>query len=590
MLRLIAAPLALALAASPGPAQPALAKLKPGHPRLFADAAAFAAVKARADRSPAIGALRAKLRADAAGFETGPFVKRDLSEGQMLEEARLALKRVATLALLWRIDGDAKARDRAKAEMAAIADLPDWDPRHFLDTAELIMAMAVGYDWLYDELTPEERARFAGAIAEKGLAAGLKAYDHGDFWVTARHNWGLVCNGGLIVGALAVGDTHPAIAQAALDEARRGYLRAAERFGPDGGWDEGPGYWRYGVNYAVFGVAALESALGTDLGLFGPGLQKAADFGLHVAGPTGKAFNFADASDHGLDRDPAMFWLARRLKKPVWAAGEWPRAAAKPDPFHLLWAGDVTMKKWPATDARFRGAEIVTFRSAWDQPRALYLGAKGGDNAANHSHLDLGSFVLDAAGVRWALDLGPDNYGLPGYFLGYVDGKRYGYYRLGTSGHNTLTIDGKNQATTAVAPIVAYSSKPAEAGATIDLTAAYPGAVTRAARRFVVKDRKAVLIEDGLDLLRPADVVWHFHTKAKIQLAGSSATLVQDGERLEARILAPAGAVFAVRPAGADRPQPGEASQPDVQDLVVAGRMSGRTRIAVELTPAGPLR
>ena len=31
-------------------------------------------------------------------------------------------------------------------------------------------------------------------------------------------------------------------------------------YGPDGGWDEGPGYWDYATQYAVFLCASLDSA------------------------------------------------------------------------------------------------------------------------------------------------------------------------------------------------------------------------------------------------------------------------------------------------------------------------------------------
>ena len=88
-------------------------------------------------------------------------------------------------------------------------------------------------------------------------------------------------------------------------------------------------------------------------------------------------------------------------------------------------------------DKYFRGAEVAVLRSDWENPQALFVGFKAGDNKANHSHLDLGSFVFDAAGVRWAMDLGADDYNLPGYF----GGQRWNYYRLRAEGHNTLVIN-----------------------------------------------------------------------------------------------------------------------------------------------------
>src|SRR6185437_13853424 len=117
-------------------------------------------------------------------------------------------------------------------------------------------------------------------------------------------------------------------------------------------------------------------------------------------------------------------------------------------------------------------------------PNATFVGFKGGSNAANHAHLDLGSFVLDALGQRWAVDLGPDDYNLPGYF----GNKRWTYYRLTTAGHNTLTIDGENQAPSARAPLLAYWSSPDRALAVADLTAAYGKHGTRATRGIELLD------------------------------------------------------------------------------------------------------
>ena len=86
--------------------------------------------------------------------------------------------------------------------------------------------------------------------------------------------------------------------------------------------------------------------------------------------------------------------------------------------FDLLWyrPGAVANQKAKAElplNALFRGVQVAIFRSAWNDPKALYIGVKGGRNGADHSHLDLGSFVLDDLGYRWAVDLGGDDYNLP---------------------------------------------------------------------------------------------------------------------------------------------------------------------------------
>src|SRR6202012_4308050 len=140
---------------------------------------------------------------------------------------------------------------------------------------------------------------------------------------------------------------------------------------------------------------------------------------------------------------------------------------------------------------RFSRVAQAYIRSAWHDPRAWYVGFKGGDARAGHAHLDLGTFVLDALGQRWAIDLGPDDYNLPAYF-----GKqRFTYYRLSTAAHNTITFDGANQATKGKAPITAFDSQPDRASAITNLSGGYPAA--KSVRRGIsLLDRSRVLLQD----------------------------------------------------------------------------------------------
>ena len=57
-----------------------------------------------------------------------------------------------------------------------MAAFPDFNPRHFLDTAEMTHALAIAYDWLYDQWSESQRATIRKAIVELGLKPGMRVY------------------------------------------------------------------------------------------------------------------------------------------------------------------------------------------------------------------------------------------------------------------------------------------------------------------------------------------------------------------------------------------------------------------------------
>jgi hypothetical protein len=165
------------------------------------------------------------------------------------------------------------------------------------------------------------------------------------------------------------------------------------------------------------------------------------------------------------------------------------------------------------------------------------MGVKGGDNRASHGHLDLGSFVLDGKGQRWALDFGGDDYDLP---IG-----RFQIYRNRTEAHNTLCIGTENQVTTASAPLIDFSSSAAAGSATIDLSAAYLPSLS-AVRRKVTLDRvlKRVMVDDFIKGEAGTTVHWNLHTAANATVNGRHVILEQQNERIIGLILKPDRATF----------------------------------------------
>ena len=580
-----------------------LATLRRDHPRLLVNAGEFEQIKQRIAKDPQLQQWQSNLRAKAAKILRESPSRYEIPDGKrLLATSRRVVDRVRLLAWMYRTEGDRQYADRAWRELEAAAAFKDWNPSHFLDTAEMTHAFAIGYDWLYDVWTPDQRATLRAAIVEKGFKPALVIYRGNKWWSACNHNWNQVCNGGITTGALAIGDEVPDLAGEILRSALASVPRAMAEFGPDGGWPEGPGYWHYAVMYNVAMIASLQSALGTDFGLSAtPGFADTGLFPIHMAGATDRCFNFADCHE-GEIRSPEMFWFAQKFKRPDYAADE--QRMASPSPLDILWRnGAPPAASALPLDKYFRHVEAVSMRSAWNDPKALFVAFKAGDNKANHSHLDLGSFVLESLGVRWAVDLGGDNYNFPGYF-----GKqRWDYYRLRAEGHNTLVINpgkGPDQNPKAATPITRFKSDPKRAFAIANLTAAYAPHASLVQRGIALLDRRQVLVQDEILADKSADLWWFFHTPADIVIAtdGKTATLTMKKTakrnitgQLVAQLLSPSEARFTVMAAEPLKSSPTPTTQSvntDIRKLAIHIPSATATRIAVILTPldnAAPL-
>jgi hypothetical protein len=504
-------------------------------------------------------------------------------ERVLLAISRDIENRVITLSGLYRITGDHRFADRAIKEMLAAASFPDWYPSHFLDTAEMTAALGIGYDWLYPVLSANERATIKDAIITKGINPWLALLRTHAFPQT--NNWAQVCYGGETLGVLAIAEKSDPSDLSRAEEVVRYTLPAMANvmrvFAPDGGFDEGPMYWNYATVYNVLYLAALESALGTDFHESeAPGFAKTGAYRIQSIGPTNLSANFGDAPPFTFPA-PQMFWLASRFDRPMYAvqerrlteqltgqmSQEAKNESGRFDALGLAWYSLAPVpnssQHLPLVQS-FTRATQAYMRSTWSTSRAWYIGVKGGDAEANHGHLDLGSFVLDAFGERWAIDLGSDSYGLPGYF-----GKeRWNYYRTRTEGHNTLTVDGQNEDLDAVAPIVAVGDTSARRFAVVDLDNAYKAELRSWRRGVSILDGKRVLLQDEIDPARPVDVTWHFHTRASVHVGsnGKTATLSMGVDSIVARILTPSDYTFEATPVNVKPPQ---SSDLGVTDLII---------------------
>lgn len=553
--------------------------LLPSHPRLYLTPAEVARIQSDIKNHPIARTSYDKMMVKADGMLKQEPSKYEIPDGlRLLSTSRRVLDRTLVLGLAFHLTGDGKYKERLWKELEAAAAFQDWNNRHYLDTAEMLHAFGLGYDWLYHAWTPAQRKILEEAATSKGLKSSYEAYrgrGANFWWVNGNNNWNFVCNGGTSVAALAFYESNPDLCVDLITNAIASFQHVMEEFEPDGAWYEGPGYWHYSLKYLSPFFRTWETALGTNFGVFQvfPGLAKTADFPVLLTGPSGLSFNFADAGAGKTGSMGELYYLARHMQNPVWHAFEKARVSGSPE--ELLYF-DAGLEGKPLAgvplDRVFRKVEVAQFRSDWSS-NALFLGIKAGANGTPHFHYDLGSFVLEAHGVRFLEDLGMEK---ATYELYKYAGK-YGhddFYRIRPEGHNTLLLNpGKEagQGHQAETRLEGFETTAQGAKVSVNLTPAYKDEAKKVLRTFaMVNNRTAVEISDTVEAHEPSTLWWFAHTKAEIVLTpdGRTATLTLPEGDLKAEVVEPKGARFTVMAAA---PLP-TSPNPDVQNRNVGFR------------------
>ncbi len=605
--------------------------VRPVHPRLILTTQRQTEINHLRANSPHAQAWYRTVAANAALYErTAPIAYVPEKPGEraqvipMLHPGRALIDRIFTLGLVAVLDRDEPMMSRLRREVMHVLDAwPDW--QYGLARYEIAAGVAMAYDWLYDRWTAEERARISAALRRFALEpfaaefAGFSKPTERNAGIV-RNNVNFVCNAGASVAALAVIDEYPELAGDVLAKAFALIQVALPGFGEDGAWEEGVGYWKFGVRHLVQYLACMDSAGGTDFGLVTtrrfPGVARTGLFPLAMTSPIGRTFNFADDAG-GNFSSATLLWLGATFDLPLAVAHEEnapvepvrdaavsgagseiardvvqrllyyrpspPRSVTPPQPLDLI----------------YRDAGAVTLRSSWTDPQATFVGIKAGSAAGNrHAHLDAGTVIIDALGERWLTEIGRGP-----YVTRYFNQDRYLYFQARTEGHNTLLVApeknrGGNQKVSGKTIIIGLPSSADEAAGRIDLTGVYPAAsrVVRTVRLFA--ERRRVGLNDEIELSEPESVRWHAYTAAPIVLPsadGRSLTLKhrgnkdpRAGKRAVLTIVSPDPSQrFIIEPAA---PLPGsEAINPDVlvglSRLAIVSGAARSHRIVVEFTP-----
>lgn len=293
--------------------------LRKSQPRLVLNADTERNLKNRLKSDPVIQNMYAAIRLNAEKIQDEPFLERVVTGLRLLSVSREMLYRVNMLGIVYRIEKDSKVLQRINDEVVKVCNFSDWNPSHYLDVAEMSMAVAFALDWTAGKLPKTTIDLAQNALINKGIKPSWPEKGNNPWWAYGNNNWNQVCNGGMIAASIAIAEKDPELAAKTISRALDGLPHALAEYMPDGVYPEGSTYWSYGTSFSVTTAAILESAFGTDFGHFKyPGFKESAVFRVLSNAPSGMYYNYADCGDRRSNQgDIILAWFAAKTGNKV---------------------------------------------------------------------------------------------------------------------------------------------------------------------------------------------------------------------------------------------------------------------------------
>lgn len=524
--------------------------LKKSQPRLVLNSSIERNLRNKIKTDPVVKNMYAAVKLNADGIYDKPLLERIVTGRRLLSVSREMLYRVNMLGMVYAIEKDPKVLKRLNDEVVAVCNFTDWNPSHYLDVAEMSMAVALALDWTAGKLPKQTIALAENALIEKGIKPSWPENGRNPGWAYGNNNWNQVCNGGMIAASIAIAEKDPALAAKTISRALDGLPHSLVEYMPDGVYPEGSTYWDYGTSFSVITIAMLESAFGTDFGHSDyPAFKESAVFRVLANAPSGWYYNFADCGDRrGVNGDAVLAWFATKTGNkaffekdkflmPVDQMSKLDRL----DGASLIWLSQYKEKADIKVPTAWKGEganPIVIFKSDENDPHQYYFGGKGGRGTVNHGNMDGGSFVFELNGVRWVVDPGNQGYNeleRTGFDLWgkCQDCQRWTLLTKNNFGHSTLTVNDQLHVVDGLATIKEFKTGD-NPEAVIDMTPTFEGQLAKAERKFIKDSPVSLLIEDDIETLDSTRLItWQLLTTSDVELSKDGAILSNGDKKLK---------------------------------------------------------
>jgi len=523
--------------------------LRKSSPRLVVNKKIEKSLKKKLQTDPVVKNMYQAIKLNAQEIQQKPVLERKMTGRRMLGTSREMLYRMNMLGMVYLVEKDKKVLNRINDELISVCNFSDWNPSHFLDVAEMAMAVAFALDWTAGDLPVTTIELAKNALIDKGINPSYEANGYNG-WVKTTNNWNQVCHGGLIAASIVIADKDIELAARTISRALDNLPLAMVEYSPDGVYPEGSTYWSYGTSFSVVTVAMFESAFGTDFGLGEyPGFMESATFRVLCNAPSGWYYNFADCGDKRSENgDITLAWFAtktgnkvffeknRFLRDPV-KMGRLSRLSGSA----LVWIAQYEEKVNQVQPTAWMGHgsnPIVIFTEGENDQNSYYFGGKGGRGTVNHGNMDGGSFIFELNGVRWAVDPGNQSYHAlekTGFDLWgrCQECERWTLLTKNNYGHSTITVNNELHDVDGLVTIseLIEGDKPE---ALLDMSPAFGEDIKQATRRFIKDSPTSLLIEDDIEITDKTELItWQLITRADVEIVPGGAMLKQDGKTLK---------------------------------------------------------
>lgn len=323
----------------------------------------------------------------------------------------------------------------------------------------------------------------------------LDPYLKGNFWWMgfdpgSHHvnNWNPWCNSNCLTAFLLL-EEDAARRQVAVRKALQSLDRFLAVYHPDGGCDEGPGYWNRAGGSLFDCLELLYGASNGQINVYDePLIQEIGRYIYRVHISEDYFINFADADTRVQIASDLVYRYGRRINDhKLMGFGAWmfqrqEKLGLKPKRLDSILRQlpmvfnyrEITTAPAQAPlerDVWLDGIQVMAAREQSGATEGLYLAAKGGHNNESHNHNDVGQFIVFCDGTPMLIDVGVETYTAKTF-----SERRYEIWTMQSAYHNLPTVNGYQQlpGENARASNVSYQASDHQVQFSLDIAPCYP--------------------------------------------------------------------------------------------------------------------